>query len=147
MNVTWNTVQHGRFSHPFQNKDTLFRMEVVSDLTHEFCYCFDIAINQIRTKYGHLLQWHCDFLGGFSKECDSSFPNKIWALSAVKLWLFILGISNNLATSLRNKIWAPGALRLYFFWRVQMSEHFHQKKYLISTRLLSTGWMQIRFEW
>ena len=41
---------------PFENKDTIFRLEVVSHLTYDFCSCFDIAVNHIPTKSGHLVQ-------------------------------------------------------------------------------------------
>ena len=56
MHVTWNTVQNGLFTHPFENKDTLFRVEVVYDLAYEFCSCVDISVNQILTKFGYLVQ-------------------------------------------------------------------------------------------
>ena len=56
MHVTWKTVQHGQFLHKFENKDTIFCVEVVSHLTYEFCSCIDIAVNQILTKSGHLFQ-------------------------------------------------------------------------------------------
>ena len=56
MHVTWNTVQNGLFTHPFENKDTLFRVEVVSELAYEFYSCDDISVNQILTKYGNLVQ-------------------------------------------------------------------------------------------
>ena len=55
MYLTWNTVQHGRFTHTFENKDTLLWVEVVSDLAYAFCYCVDIAANKILTKPGHLV--------------------------------------------------------------------------------------------
>ena len=72
-----------------------FRVEVVSDLTYEFCSCDDISVNHILTKSGHLEQWQYDFWVEVSKDCETSFPNKVWALGAVKLWLFILGFSND----------------------------------------------------
>ena len=49
-------MQHGRFTRPFDNKDTLLWAEVVYDLAYEFCYCVGIAVNPILTKYGHLVQ-------------------------------------------------------------------------------------------
>ena len=64
MNVTCNTVQYGRFSHPFENKDTIFLVEVVSDLNYELCSCVDIEENQILTKYVHLVKWNCPFFRG-----------------------------------------------------------------------------------
>ena len=76
------------------------RMEVVSDLTYEFCYFLDIVVNQIPTNSGYLVQWHCGFFRwGGSKYCKSSYPNKIWELGAVTLWFLIMGVSNNLASS------------------------------------------------
>ena len=45
MNVTWKTVQHGRFYHQFKNKDTILQVEVVSDLPYELCSCVDIEVN------------------------------------------------------------------------------------------------------
>ena len=67
MHVTWNTVQHGQFSHPLK-KDTLFLVEVVSDLAYKFCSCVDIEVNQILKKSGHLVHQHCDCFGGRFKE-------------------------------------------------------------------------------
>ena len=49
-------MQHGIFNHPFENTDTLFRVEVVSDLAYEFYSCVDISVNQILTKYSQLVQ-------------------------------------------------------------------------------------------
>ena len=70
MHMTWNTMQHGLFPHPFENKDIFFCVEVVSDLAYEFCCGVDISVNQILTKYGHLVQWHRDFFGGsFKGKC------------------------------------------------------------------------------
>ena len=45
MHVTCNTVQHGKFYHPFENKDSIFQVELVSDLANEFCSCVDIKVN------------------------------------------------------------------------------------------------------
>ena len=56
MHVTWNTVNHGWFSHPFENKDTIYWVEIVFDLAYEFCYCAYIAVNHILTKSGKLVQ-------------------------------------------------------------------------------------------
>ena len=56
MYLTWNTVHHGRFYPPFENKDTLLLVEVFSELNYDFCYCDDIVVNQILKKYGHLVQ-------------------------------------------------------------------------------------------
>ena len=50
MNMTWNTIQNGRFYHPFENKDTLFWFEVVYDLAYEFCSCVENAMNNILPK-------------------------------------------------------------------------------------------------
>ena len=52
MCVTWNTAQHGRLSHPFENRDTIFRVEVVSDLASEFYYCVVVVVNQIAKILG-----------------------------------------------------------------------------------------------
>ena len=54
MNVTWKTVKHGISPHKFKNKDTIFQVKVVSDLAYEFFYFFDISVNHILTKYGHM---------------------------------------------------------------------------------------------
>ena len=56
MTVTWNTVQHGMFYKPFENKDTILLEEVVYDLYYEFCSCADISVNQILKKSEHLVQ-------------------------------------------------------------------------------------------
>ena len=56
MHVTWNNVQHGRFSYQFENKDTIFQVEVLSDLAYELCSCVEILVNEILTKYGNLVQ-------------------------------------------------------------------------------------------
>ena len=71
MQMTWNTVNHGQFYHPFEDRDSIFRVEALSDLTYEFFSCVDIAVNHILTKYEHLVKWHCGFLGGVSKEYKS----------------------------------------------------------------------------
>ena len=49
-------------------KKTLLWVEVVSDLTYEFCSCADIAVNRI-LKNVHLVQRHCNCFGGVSKYC------------------------------------------------------------------------------
>ena len=56
MHVTWNTIQNGKFTCPFGNKYTIFRVEVVSDLAYEFCSCVGIVLKNILTKYGNLVQ-------------------------------------------------------------------------------------------
>ena len=84
MHVTCNTVQSGRFYHPFENKYTILRLEIVSEMAYEFCYCVDIKVNQILTKYGHLVQLHCGFFE-VSKDCALSPLKKIWVLGAVTL--------------------------------------------------------------
>ena len=56
IHVTFKTVQHGWFKLPFENKDTLFRVEVVSDLTYDLYSCVDIVVNRILKKYGRLVQ-------------------------------------------------------------------------------------------
>ena len=64
--MTCNTVKHGLSYHPFENKDNMLRVEVVSDLAYDFCSCVDISVNQTLTKSGHLMKWHRDyFLGSF----------------------------------------------------------------------------------
>ena len=79
-------MQHGKFSHPFEKKYTIFRVEVVSDLTYAFYSCVDISVNHILTKSGHLGTVAMLFFGvGVSKYCTLSSPNKIWALGAVTL--------------------------------------------------------------
>ena len=49
MPLICHTVLTGNFSRQFKNKDTSFRVEEVSDLAYELCYCVDIAVNQILT--------------------------------------------------------------------------------------------------
>ena len=56
MHVTWNTVKYGRFSHIFEDKDTIFWVEEFYDLTYEFFSCVDNVVNQILTKFGQLVQ-------------------------------------------------------------------------------------------
>ena len=56
MHINLNTVQYGRLSRPFENKDNILRVEVVSDLAYKLCYCVKIAVNQIPTESGHLVQ-------------------------------------------------------------------------------------------
>ena len=85
MHVIWNTVQHGQFLCPFENKDTIFWVEGFSDLAYEFCSCVDIVVNHILTKYGHLMQGNCDLFWVFSKDCASLSTKKTWALGVVKL--------------------------------------------------------------
>ena len=45
MQVTRKTVQHGQLPHPFENKDTIFLVEVLSDLDYELCSCVDIVVH------------------------------------------------------------------------------------------------------
>ena len=54
--MIWNTVQHGQFYRQFENKDTIFQVEVISDQAYDFCYCVEIAVNRILTKSGHFVQ-------------------------------------------------------------------------------------------
>ena len=56
MQVTSDTVQHGQFPHPFENNDTIFLVEVFSDLAYELCYFVDIEVNHILEKYPNLVQ-------------------------------------------------------------------------------------------
>ena len=56
MRVTLNTVQHGRFSHLFVNRDTILWLEVISDLAYDFYSFVDIKVNHILSKYGQLFQ-------------------------------------------------------------------------------------------
>ena len=77
MYVTWNTVQHGRFLHPFENIYTIFQVEVVSDLFHELWYCVGIVVNKILTKYGHFVQWNRDwFFWEFQRTVHRHHPKK-----------------------------------------------------------------------
>ena len=108
MHVTWNTAQHRLFYHPFENKYTIFWLEVLSDLDYEFCSCVEIPGNKILTKYGHLVQWHRDLgRGGGSKDVSLSSPKIIRALGEVALKNFIWGVSNDRESSKPTKIWAP----------------------------------------
>ena len=45
MHVTYKNVPRGLFYHPFENKDTIFWVEVVTELANEFCSCVDILVN------------------------------------------------------------------------------------------------------
>ena len=116
MHMTWNTVNHGLFYNSFENKDTLFWVEVFSDLAYEFCCCAEISVNRILPQSGHLVQWHRDFSGWVSKDCALSSPKTIRRLGAVTLWLFILGVSNDQASSKPKTIWAPDAVILEIFF-------------------------------
>ena len=49
-------MQHERFYHTFENKYTFFWVKEVSDLAYEFCSCVGIAVDQVLTKYGQLVQ-------------------------------------------------------------------------------------------
>ena len=53
------------FPHQFENKDTIFRVEVVSDLVYALFYCLYIVVVKILTKYGNLVHWHRNVLGSF----------------------------------------------------------------------------------
>ena len=73
MQVICHIVLHRQVYHPFENKDTIFQVEVVSDLAYELCCCVVIEVNHIPTRYVHLVQLHCDFfLGEFKTtvECQ-----------------------------------------------------------------------------
>ena len=56
MHVICNIVQNGQFYHPFENKDTILRVKVVSDLAYEFCSRVEILVNKILAKTEHLVQ-------------------------------------------------------------------------------------------
>ena len=56
MHVTWDTAYHELLYYTFENKDFIFRVEVVSDLAYEFCFCVDISVNHILTKSGNLMK-------------------------------------------------------------------------------------------
>ena len=50
MPVLWHTVLPGQFFCKIENKDTIFQMEVVFDLSCEWCYCVCIVVNLILTE-------------------------------------------------------------------------------------------------
>ena len=56
MPVLWHTVLPGQFFCKIENKDTIFHMEVVFDLSCEWCYCVYIVVNLILTEPGRLFQ-------------------------------------------------------------------------------------------
>ena len=56
MNLIWHNNTPVQFPRKFENKDTHLRMEGVSELDYELCYCLDIAVIRIQTKPGHLVQ-------------------------------------------------------------------------------------------
>ena len=141
-------MQHGRFTHPFENKDNLFCVEVVSDLDYKFYSCVDIAVNRILTKIwaigavtlwffwefqssvnlhhsgktGHLVQWHRDCLFWESQTTEHHHnPTKSWPLVQ----------------------WHCNCFSWCFKWPSIAINRF----FLKSTCILSMGWMQIRFEW
>ena len=47
--MIWYTMLFGQFLCLFENKDTIFQMEGVSDLSYELYYCVYIAMNNILT--------------------------------------------------------------------------------------------------
>ena len=49
MHVIWNTVQHGKFPCPFENKDAILQVEGVYDLANKSYYCVEIVVNQIQS--------------------------------------------------------------------------------------------------
>ena len=55
MHLIWNTVQHGQFSRPIENKDTIIQVERISDQTCDLCSCVDIEVNHTLNKFGHLV--------------------------------------------------------------------------------------------
>ena len=56
MSVILHNVLHGKFCRQFENKDTTLQMEEVPDLSYELCYYVDIAVSNILTEPGSLLQ-------------------------------------------------------------------------------------------
>ena len=55
MSLICHTVLNGQFYSQFENKDTNFHMEGVSDLSYELCYCVENEVHQIQTQYGILV--------------------------------------------------------------------------------------------
>ena len=70
----------GKFPHQFENKDTIFWLKGVSDLSYELCYFLNIEVIQILTKPGNLVQCHCDFFV-FLKD---------GALSSTEIFVFVV---------------------------------------------------------
>ena len=63
-----NTVQHEQFYRTFENKYTLFQLELVSDLAYEICSCVDMAVNKILRNMGTWCsETVCFFGGGFKR--------------------------------------------------------------------------------
>ena len=56
MHVILQTVHPGQLSRPFENKDTIFWVEGVSDLAYELFSCGEIVVNLMLTESGHLVQ-------------------------------------------------------------------------------------------
>ena len=59
-------------------KDTIYRVEVVSDLNYDLCSCVRIAVNKILTEYGHLVKWHCDLGEGNQMTMCHHHPITSW---------------------------------------------------------------------
>ena len=143
MYVTWNNVQHRLFLHQFENKYTIFWVEVVSDLTCEFYYCVDISLNQILTTSVHLVQWHRGFFlgGGFKGLCTFITQNNHFTWCSDTMIVYS-GSLTQMSIIKTHKIWDPGAVTLELFsWEFQTTDHSYQHKYLKSTCLLIMGWM------
>ena len=91
MHVIWHTVLPGHFYHKFENKDTILRVEGVSDLAYEFCYCVYIALNRILKKPVHLVQLHCDFCLVISND---------WEFSSTEIFIIVVYFVCGLDTDL-----------------------------------------------
>ena len=74
--MTCNTVQNGRFPHPFENKGNMFLVEVGFELAYEICSFVDIEVNQILKYMG---TWCSDtgyFWGGSKKTVHCHHPKQ-----------------------------------------------------------------------
>ena len=60
MHVICHTVLPGHFPPQLESINNPFRVERVSDLAYELCYCVDATVNQILTKPGLFVQLHYD---------------------------------------------------------------------------------------
>ena len=61
MLIIWHTVMTGKFCRKFENKDNLFQMEGVSDLSNELCYSVEIAVNNTLKEPGSFVKCCHDF--------------------------------------------------------------------------------------
>ena len=124
------------FSHLFENKGTIFWVEVVSDLAYDFCYCVEISVNRILkiwalgavtpwllgvgSKYcapssfkksGYLVQWNCDCLLWESQTTDHHQNPKNMGPCCSDTIIIFSGYFKQLSISINRNI-----LNQHVFW-------------------------------